>query len=116
MIAVIANQHKKGFKLTVVIRQEHIRLNLWLEIFNTFKVPVDEYEIEDAHVKVCFAYQGDPYPDNPDVEFDLKHAIQRSKTYDWKAAAIAYFNTVHLPFSLSTPSSLPSPLLTSRQH
>jgi hypothetical protein len=78
----------------VQISQEHIKLNLWPEIFNTFKVLVDVYENEGAHVKVTFAYYHEQGHQDSDLKYDLMGAIQHSETYEWKAPAIAYFNTV----------------------
>jgi hypothetical protein len=59
--------------LTVEIRHEHIRLNLWPEIFDTFRAPVDEFEKEGAHVKIFLSYRIDG--DEPNVDYDLKHTI-----------------------------------------
>jgi hypothetical protein len=68
-------QNKKGFQLTVKIWQEHIRLDLWPEIFDTFKVPVDECENEGAHVNVFFAYYTGGSGNDDNARYDLKKAI-----------------------------------------
>ncbi|KAI4928213.1 uncharacterized protein J4E92_005697 [Alternaria infectoria] len=96
-------QNKSGFRFKIEVCHSHIRLNLWKEVFDTFREPVRVMKDEGAIVKATFIYKGGHNRSDDVATYDILDAMTQPEE-EWKANAVAFFDAV----CFSSPSHFAS--------
>ncbi|KAI4668001.1 uncharacterized protein J4E78_001822 [Alternaria triticimaculans] len=84
-------QNKSGFRFKIEVCHSHIRLNLWKEVFDTFREPVRVMKDEGAIVKATFIYKGGYNRSDDVATYDILDAMTQPEE-EWKANAVAFFD------------------------
>ncbi|KAF2124972.1 hypothetical protein P153DRAFT_370296 [Dothidotthia symphoricarpi CBS 119687] len=84
---------KKGFRMTVVLSQQKVILNLWPVVFSVFKPTLEAFEKEGGHVRICFNHHSPHASDyylSPECTSMLKDIDPNDQK--WKATFIKRFD------------------------
>ena len=89
--------------MTIKVLQHHIRLNLWKEVFDTFRDVIRALDEEGADLKLLFTHDVCLFGNEITIEYDIKEALHQPEEV-WNAKAVQWLDGVR---SLVWSSSIP---------